>query len=193
MTISVHGNNSAWEFCALPFFIWLLLNIVNLLTDTLSTQQTTRHFDVNMRVFVCVCGCGGSGLRSCIRATSSPSSRQDYWHRIPLPLAEIARTQGQSTRIWELPWALLVCERVCVCQCERVRALSVYLHGYQLSINGAGFLPGAELPGSGKNMSSLLFSFSLFLSLPPSLSPVSLLHTHKHTQALSIAHTFKIN
>lgn len=42
--------------------------------------------------------------------------------------------------------------------------MSVYLHGYQLSINGTGFLPGADLPGSGKNMSSLLF--------------LSLTHTH---------------
>ncbi len=64
-------------------------------------------------VCVCVCGSKGSGLE----LHPATSSWQDYWHRIPLPLAEIARTQGQSTRIWELPWALLVCKCMCVCVC----------------------------------------------------------------------------
>lgn len=79
----------------------------------------------SLQIILPVCVCAGEGsVLELHPATSSPSSWQDYWHRIPLPLAEIARTQGQFTRIWELPWALLVCDSVSV--------LFVYLHGHPL-------------------------------------------------------------
>lgn len=87
----------------------------------------------SLQIILPVCVCAGEGSALELHpATSSPWSWQDYWHRIPLPLAEIARTQGQFTRIWELPWALLVCDSVSVC------CLCIYMGIH--SINGAGFL-----------------------------------------------------
>lgn len=73
-----------------------------------SLKKTHTNYCCFTYVYMCH-NSEGNGLQL-HPATSSPSSRQDYWHSIPLPLAEIARTQGQSTRIWELPWA-------CVCEC----------------------------------------------------------------------------
>ena len=108
-------------------------------------------------------------------ATSSPSSRQDYWHRISLPLAEIARTQGQSTRIWELPWALLV--RECVLfVCARVFVCVVFTWVSTL-YKWSWFPPRCWARSPGKNMSSLLF-LTLSHTHTHSLTHT---HTHKHT------------
>lgn len=112
----------------------------------------TKVFLQNACVYVCVCGSEGSGLE----LHPATSSRQDYWHRIPPapgrnskdPRA-IHQNMGTSVGLASVQMCV-VCECVCVC-------VSVYLHGYQLSLNGAGLLSGALAPSSGKNMSSLLF------------------------------------
>lgn len=96
-----------------------------------------------------VCGEEGRGLE----LHPATSSWQDYWHRIPLLQAEIAGTQGQSTRIWERPRTLLLCKcvlSVCFVLCLCLRT----------NTHVAVFLSGTELPGS-RRMEQHACSFGL--------------------------------